>query len=67
MAAGHGKEGIVIDVRYKGGGWTTDYLMAVLNMKQHAYTIPRGADTTLSNNKNYREFYPFSKRLSFFT
>lgn len=65
-ASGHGKEGIVIDVRYNGGGWTTDYLMAVLNVKQHAYTIPRGADTTLSNHKNYREYYPFSERLPFF-
>ncbi|KPL14232.1 MAG: peptidase S41, partial [Bacteroides sp. SM23_62] len=65
-AAGHDKEGIVIDVRYNGGGWTTDYLMAVLNVKQHAYTIPRGADTTLSSNKNYRDYYPFSERLPFF-
>lgn len=65
-AVGHGKEGIVIDVRFNGGGSTTDYLMAILNVKQHAYTIPRGADTTLANNKNYREYYPFSTRLPFF-
>ena len=65
-AAGHGKEGIVIDVRYNGGGWTTDYLMAVLNVKQHAYTIPRGVDTTLANHKQYRQYYPFSERLPFF-
>jgi len=65
-AVGHGKEGIVIDVRFNGGGSTTDYLMAILNVKQHAYTIPRGAETTLSNNKKYREFYPFSERLPFF-
>ncbi len=65
-AVGHGKEGIVIDVRFNGGGSTTDYLMAILNVKQHAYTIPRGADTSLSNHKNYREYYPFSTRLPFF-
>ncbi len=65
-AVGHGKEGIVIDVRFNGGGSTTDYLMAILNVKQHAYTIPRGAESTLSNNKKYREFYPFSERLPFF-
>lgn len=63
-AAGQGKEGIVIDVRYNGGGWTTDYLMAVLNVKQHAYTIPRGAAKDLkSENTNFRETYPFSERL----
>ncbi len=43
-AAGHGKEGLIIDVRSNGGGWTTDYLMAVLNVKRHAYTVPRDAD-----------------------
>lgn len=64
MAAGYGKEGIVIDVRYNGGGWTTDYLMAVLNVKQHAYTVPRGAATDLdAENKNFRNTYPFSERL----
>ena len=65
-AVGYGKDGIVIDVRFNGGGSTTDYLMAILNVKQHAYTIPRGAEPTLSNNKNYREYYPFSERLPFF-
>jgi len=63
-AAGLGKEGIVIDVRYNGGGWTTDYLMAVLNVKQHAYTIPRGASNDLSkNHKAFKNYYPFSERL----
>jgi len=65
-AAGHDKEAIVIDVRYNGGGWTTDYLMAILNVKQHAYTIPRGAENSLSNNKKYRNYYPFAERLPFF-
>jgi C-terminal processing protease CtpA/Prc len=37
-AAGYGKEGMIIDVRYNGGGSTTDYLMTILNYKQHAYT-----------------------------
>lgn len=64
MAAGYGKEGIVIDVRYNGGGWTTDYLMAVLNVKQHAYTIPRGAAKDLSKeHKKFRNNYPYSERL----
>ncbi len=32
-AQGAGKEGLVIDVRFNGGGWTTDYLMAILDYK----------------------------------
>ncbi|MBU1680428.1 MAG: PDZ domain-containing protein [Bacteroidetes bacterium] len=65
-ARGFGKEGIVIDVRYNGGGWTTDYLMTVLNYKQHAYTIPRGAAKNLEKeNKKFSEFYPLGERLPF--
>lgn len=64
MAAGNGKEGIVIDVRYNGGGWTTDYLMAVLSVKQHAYTVPRGAAQNLeTENTQFKSYYPFSERL----
>lgn len=64
MAQGYGKEGVVIDVRWNGGGWTTDYLMTVLNVKQHAYTIPRGATDDLNeDHEEYREYYPFSERL----
>jgi tricorn protease len=44
-AAGHGKDGLIIDVRSNGGGWTTDYLMAVLSVRRHAFTVPRDADT----------------------
>ena len=43
-AAAHGREGLLIDVRSNGGGWTTDYLMAVLEVRRHAYTLPRGGD-----------------------
>ncbi len=62
-AAGHGKEGIVIDVRYNGGGWTTDLLMAVLNVRQHAYTVPRGASNSLNNHLDFKSSYPFGERL----
>ncbi len=66
MAAGYGKKGILIDVRYNGGGWTTDYLMAVLNVKQHAYTIPRGAAKDLEKeHQNFRDHYAFGERLPF--
>ena len=64
MASGLGKEGIVIDVRFNGGGWTTDYLMTVLNVRQHAYTVPRGAASSLQKeNTKFRAYYPFSERL----
>ncbi|MCW9707520.1 S41 family peptidase [Fodinibius salsisoli] len=64
VATGEGKDGIVIDVRYNGGGWTTDYLLTVLNYRQHAYTIPRGATSNLKMNKsNFRDHYPFGERL----
>lgn len=66
MAAGYGKKGILIDVRYNGGGWTTDYLMAVLTVKQHAYTVPRGATKDLEKeHKNFRDHYAFGERLPF--
>jgi tricorn protease len=65
-AAGHGKEGIVIDVRFNGGGWTTDYLMTVLNYKQHAYTVPRGAVENLEKeNEKFKEYYPIGERLPY--
>ena len=63
-SAGLGKQGLVIDVRYNGGGWTTDYLMAVLNVKQHAYTVPRGAAENLEKeHTKFVNHYPFSERL----
>ncbi len=66
MAAGYGKSGILIDVRYNGGGWTTDMLMAVLDVRQHAYTIPRGATESLEKNHTaFREHYPYGERLPF--
>ncbi len=63
-AAGFGKEGLIIDVRYNGGGSTTDYLMTILNYKQHAYTIPRGASDDLEKDKKkFRDYYPIGERL----
>lgn len=40
--AGHGKDALIIDVRENGGGWTTDMVLAMLMVKDHAFTIPRG-------------------------
>jgi C-terminal processing protease CtpA/Prc/tricorn protease-like protein len=63
-AAGYGKDGLVIDVRYNGGGSTTDLLMTVLNYKQHAYTVPRGASSDLERDKKkFRDYYPTGERL----
>lgn len=63
-ASGYGKDGIVIDVRFNGGGWTTDMLMAVLNVRQHAYTVPRGAAENLEKeNQKFKETYPYGERL----
>jgi tricorn protease len=58
-AAAHGKEGLIIDVRDNGGGWTTDILLASLTAPAHAYTVPRGA------NPDDAEFdsYPRDRRL----
>ena len=39
---GHGKDGIVIDVRENGGGSTTDHLLTSLTQPVHAITVPRG-------------------------
>ena len=43
-AAAHGKDGLIIDVRSNGGGWTADWVMAVLSVRRHAYTITRGGE-----------------------
>ncbi|MEZ4987586.1 MAG: S41 family peptidase [Saprospiraceae bacterium] len=59
-----GKEGIVIDVRYNGGGWTTDMLMAVMNVRQHSYTVPRGATDNLpKHHPSFANHYPYGERL----
>ncbi len=47
FAAADGKEGLLVDVRFNGGGSTTDYVMAVLMVRRHAYTVPRNADSTI--------------------
>ena len=42
---GAGKEGLVIDVRDNGGGFTTDHLLTALCQPRHAFTIPRSGKT----------------------
>ena len=38
---GAGKDGLIIDVRDNGGGFTADHLLTVLTQPRHSYTIPR--------------------------
>ncbi|MEL7473879.1 MAG: S41 family peptidase, partial [Planctomycetota bacterium] len=67
-AAAEGKLGLVIDVRDNGGGWTTDILLASLTAPAHAYTIPRGAETTDVSALNYprdrRLIYAYQRPIS---
>ena len=63
-AAGDGRDGLLVDVRFNGGGWTTDYLLTVLTYPQHAYTVPRGAADDLdARHEDFRDHYPFGERL----
>jgi tricorn protease len=55
----HGKEGLVIDVRNNGGGWTTDYLLAILSPKPHAITVPRGGEKGYPQDR--RPLYAWTK------
>lgn len=41
--AGAGKEGLIIDVRFNGGGSTADHVMTALTQPQHAITQSRGS------------------------
>lgn len=65
-ASAYGKKGLIIDVRNNGGGWTTDMVMAILNNRQHSYTVPRGAtDDLQKNHRQFQDNYPFGERLPF--
>lgn len=59
FSVGHGKEGLIIDVRYNGGGWITDYLLQILMTQQHAVTIPRGGDKGYPHSR--RSIFSWSK------
>lgn len=37
----YGKEGLVLDIRNNGGGFTADRMLAILSQPEHAFTIPR--------------------------
>ena len=62
FAAAHGKDGLIIDVRNNGGGWTADRLLASIMAPRHAYTVPRGADP--SHTDGYPQDRLFIQRFS---
>jgi len=41
-AQGAGKDGLIIDVRNNGGGFTADHLLTAICQPLHAITVPRG-------------------------
>ena len=50
FAAAEGKDGLIIDVRNNGGGWTADRLLSSIMVQEHAYTVPRGADWNVTGH-----------------
>ena len=48
-AAADGKQGLIIDVRNNGGGWTADRLLASIMYPRHAYTRPRGVPENVTD------------------
>lgn len=44
FAAAEGRDGLVLDVRNNGGGWTTDRVLSSIMVRSHSYTVPRGAE-----------------------
>lgn len=59
-AAAYGKEGLLIDVRNNGGGWTTDRVLASIMVRPHSYTIARGDEE--SGLENYPQGRLFIQR-----
>lgn len=42
-AAGNGKDGLIVDVRFNGGGSTTDHVLTILTQPEHSITRSRGS------------------------
>jgi len=47
FAAADGRDGLILDVRNNGGGWTADRLLTSLMARPHSSTVPRGADPSV--------------------
>jgi tricorn protease len=51
-AAAHGRDALLVDVRNNGGGFTADRLLSSIDVREHAYAIPREGD------RSRRSSYP---------
>lgn len=49
-AAANGRDGLIVDVRNNGGGSTADLLLSSIDVRRHAYAIPREGDRSLTNS-----------------
>ncbi len=58
FAAGSGKEALLIDVRYNGGGSTADYVLGMIGARSHAFTIPRDGPQGYPYGRLYAPLYP---------
>jgi tricorn protease len=58
-AEAHGRNALLIDVRDNGGGSTADYLLTMLTIPRHAYTIPR--DGAPGYPQDRLPLYPWQK------
>ncbi len=61
-AEGHNKQGLIIDVRNNGGGWIADYLLNMLEIKNHAITIPRDGGKGYPQSR--RPLYAWTKPIT---
>ena len=59
-AAAAGREGLLVDVRNNGGGFTADRLLSSIDVRPHAYAIPREGD--LSRKTSYPQDRLFIQR-----
>ncbi|MBC7805219.1 MAG: PD40 domain-containing protein [Akkermansiaceae bacterium] len=58
-AEAHGRNGLLIDVRDNGGGSTADYLLTMLTIPRHAFTI--GRDGAPGYPQDRLPLYPWNK------
>ena len=49
-AAASGRDGLIVDVRNNGGGSTADRLLSSIDVRPHAYVVPREGDPSRTNS-----------------
>jgi len=50
FAAANGRDALIIDVRNNGGGFTADRLLSSIDVRPHAFAIPREGDRARRNS-----------------